>query len=144
MLARATYYPCTIILWLRYNPLFSSLAFLRYSPSTPLPQPPTPLTILRNETVTLFAVKFHDCLNEKVASMSPRLCIGIGGKETKRDRTVRRGGCLLSFPFSSYHWLLPFPSFIHFRSFICSYIRLFFCLLFFLFSFFLTRFLTNC
>lgn len=42
--------------------------------------------------------------------MSPRLCIGIGGKETKRDRTVGRGrmlGCLLSFPFLSF--LSPTP-----------------------------------
>lgn len=116
MLARATYYPCTIILWLRYNPLFSSLAFLRYSPSAPLPQSPPPPTILRNETVALFAVKFYDCLNEKVASMSPRLCIGIGGKETKRDRTVRRRGrivaaCYLSpSPPTGFYLLHPFSN----------------------------------
>lgn len=122
MLARATYYPCTIILWLRYNPLFSSLAFLRYSPSAPLPQSPPPPTILRNETVALFAVKFYDCLNEKVASMSPRLCIGIGGKETKRDRTVRRRGRIVAACYLSPSPPTASTSFIHFRMFICSII----------------------
>lgn len=42
--------------------------------------------------------------------MSPRLCIGIGGKETKRDRTVGRGrmvaACYLSPSFPSFPLLL--------------------------------------
>lgn len=72
--------------------------------------------------------------------MSLRLCIGIGGKETKRDRRARRGrmvaACYLSPPFSLF-LLLLLSSIVYLLdySFVFSHALLFF--------FLQTRFLTN-